>query len=216
MSYFRELPNLLIQSPFKERNSSNEYILVKNIFRRMKLRDDLQNVLTLFDKYNIRDGFRPEQVAEEIYGSVEYDFVVLISSGIINVRHEWPISDREVYKYAEDKYGVHLNAIRHYVTTEVKDADGRLILPKGKVVDQGFTIPKPGDPTATLNPTGGVTNFEYETELNNQRRGIYLLRPSYLGIFLEDFRRTMRYQKSSQFVNRNTIRVENTRNTSPQ
>ena len=88
MSYFRELPNLFIQSPFKERNSSNEYVLVKNIFRRMKLRDDLQNVLTLFDKYNIRDGFRPEQVAEEVYGSVEYDFVVLISSGIINVRHE--------------------------------------------------------------------------------------------------------------------------------
>ena len=216
MSYFRELPNLFIQSPFKERNSSDEYVLVKNIFRRMKLRDDLQNVLTLFDKYNIRDGFRPEQVAEEVYGSVEYDFVVLISSGIINVRHEWPISDREVYKYAEDKYGVHLNAIRNYVTTEVKDADGRLILPKGKVVDQGFTIPKPGDPTVTINPTAGVTNFEYETELNNQRRGIYLLKPSYLGLFLEDFRRTMKYQKSSQFVSRNTIRVENTRNTSPQ
>ena len=216
MSYFRELPNLLIQSPFKERNSSREYILVKNIFRRMKLRDDLQNVLTLFDKYNIRDGFRPEQVAEEVYGSTEYDYVVLISSGIINVRHEWPISDREVYRYAEDKYGVHLNTIRHYVTTEVKDADGRLILPKGKVVDQGFTIPKPGDPTVTINPTAGVTNFEYETELNNQRRGIYLLKPSYLGLFLEDFRRTMKYQKSSQFVSRNTIRVENTRNTSPQ
>ena len=200
MSYFRELPNLFIQSPFKERNSSNEYILVKNIFRRMKLRDDLQNVLTLFEKYNIRDGFRPEQVAEEVYGSVEYDFVVLISSGIINVRHEWPISDRELYKYAEDKYGVHLNAIRHYVTTEVKDADGRLILPKGKVVDQGFTIPDPNSPLQDLDPTVAVTNWLVETRKNNKKRAIQVLRPQYVNQLIDDANDILAYQESSQFT----------------
>ena len=109
-----------------------------------------------------------------------------------------------------------MNAIRHYETTEVKDADGRLILPKGKIVDQGFTIPKPNDPTATINPTGGVTNYEYETRINDKKRGIYVLKPSYLGMYVEDMRRIMQYERSSQFVDRKTVITENTRNTSPQ
>ena len=216
MSYFRELPDILYQSPFKERNSSTEYIRIKNLFRRVKLRDDLKDVFTLFDQYQIRDGDRPEQVAKELYNSVEFDWVVIIGAGITNLRNDWPISDKDLYKYAENKYGVHLNAIRHYETIEVKDAEGRLILPKGKIVDQSFTIPKPNDPTATINPTGGVTNYEYETRINDKKRGIYVLKPSYLGMYVEDMRRIMQYERSSQFVDRKTVITENTRNTSPQ
>ena len=216
MSYFRELPDILYQSPFKERNSSTEYIRIKNLFRRVKLRDDLKDAFTLFDQYQIRDGDRPEQVAKELYNSVEFDWVVITGAGITNLRNDWPISDKDLYKYAENKYGVHLNAIRHYETTEVKDANGRLILPKGKIVDQGFTIPKPNDPTATINPTGGVTNYEYETRINDKKRGIYVLKPSYLGMYVEDMRRIMQYERSSQFVDRKTVITENTRNTSPQ
>ena len=50
MSYFRELPNLQYQSFLSDRKTSNDYLLVKNLFRRVKLRDDLQNVFTIFDK----------------------------------------------------------------------------------------------------------------------------------------------------------------------
>ena len=71
MSYFRELPNLEYQSFLSDRKSVDDYLLVKNIFRRVKLRDDLQNIFTLFNKYQIPDGSRPELVAEELYGSVQ-------------------------------------------------------------------------------------------------------------------------------------------------
>ena len=63
MSYFRELPNIFYQSQSKYRNSSNDYVLIKNIFRRTKLRDDLQNVVTLFNKYQIAPGERPDTIA---------------------------------------------------------------------------------------------------------------------------------------------------------
>ena len=36
--------------------------------------------------------------------------------------------------------GTKLNDVRFYETTEVKDSSGRLILPKGKIVDQNFKI----------------------------------------------------------------------------
>ena len=216
MSYFRELPDLFYQSPLKTRNSSTEYVRVKNLFRRVKLRDDLQNVFTLFNKYQIKQGERPETVAERLYGDVTYDWVVLLTAGIVNVRDQWPLSDYELYRYAENKYGSDLNSIRFYETTEVKDSSGRLILPKGKVVDSNFSIPNPSTPTANLNPVGGVTNYEYEVRLNDEKRQVYLLKPDYLQLYLNDMRRIMRYEKSSQYINKKLAATENTRNTSPE
>ena len=215
MTYFRELPNLNYQSTSSDRSSSEDYVVVKNIFRRAKLRDDLKYVFTSLVDYYIGDGIRPDQVADNIYGDPELDWVVLTSANIINVRDEWPLDSGEMYNYALNKYGNDLNQIRHYETTEVKDSSGRLILPKGKVVDSGFTIPDPSSSTATLNPVAGVTNYEYESKLNDEKRSIYIISPDYLQVFLNDMKDIMRYTDSSQFVDVDLIQTENTRNTDP-
>lgn len=215
MSYFRELPDIEYQSPFVDSNSSQNYVRAKNLFRRVKLRDDLKNVFTLFNKYEIPEGARPDTVAEEIYGRADYDWVVLLTADIVNVRDEWPISNRDLYRYAENIYGSQLNAVHHYETTEVKDSNGRLILPAGKIVDSNFTIPKPDDYTATLNPVIGISNYQYETTKNEEKSTIYLLRPDYLQQYLNDMRTIMYYEKSSQYVNKKLIRTENTRITMP-
>jgi hypothetical protein len=215
MSYFRELPNLEYQSFLSSRKGSDDYLLVKNIFRRVKLRDDLQNVFTIFNKYEIQEGARPDTVAEELYGSSQYDWVVLIGANIINVRNEWPLSDRDIYRYSEQLYGNDLNAVHHYETIEVKDSRGRLILPAGKIVDSFFTIPNPNIPVQTLNPVVGISNYEYEVRKNNKKRDIYVLKPSYLQQVINDTRKAMTYDRSSQYVNDKLIRTENTRVTMP-
>jgi len=215
MSYFREIPNLEYQSFLSTRKSSDDYLLVKNIFRRVKLRDDLQNVFTIFNKYQIQDGARPDTVAQEIYGSSQYDWVVLVGANIINVRNEWPLSDRDIYRYSEQLYGNDLNEIHHYETTEVKDSNGRLILPKGKVVDSNFTIPKPNFPTQTINPVTGISNYEYEVIKNDKKRSIYILKPSYLQQAINDIKKAMTYDRSSQYVNDKLIKTQNTRVSNP-
>jgi len=216
MTYFRELPDLEYLSPIPGKNSSLDYVRVKNLFRRVKLRDDLQNVFTLFNKYEIPDGARPDTVAEELYGSSEYDWVVLLSSGIINVRDQWPLSDRDIYRFSENKYGIAgLTEIKFYETTEVKDSQGRLILPRGKVVDSNFTIPNPSNSLITLNPVAGITNYEYEVIENNKKRSIYLLKSGYLQQYVNDLRKVMYYEKSSQYVNKKLIRTENVNIKSP-
>jgi hypothetical protein len=215
MSYFRELPNLEYQSFLSSRKGSDDYLLVKNIFRRVKLRDDLQNVFTIFNKYEIQEGARPDTVAEELYGSSQYDWVVLIGANIINVRNEWPLSNGDIYRYSEQLYGNDLNAVHHYETIEVKDSRGRLILPAGKIVDSFFTIPNPNIPVQTLNPVVGISNYEYEVRKNNKKRDIYVLKPSYLQQVINDTRKAMTYDKSSQYVNDKLIRTENTRVTMP-
>ena len=215
MGYFRELPNLRYPSFLPEKTSSLDYIEVKNIFRRVKLRDDLQINFTVFEKYEIPMGSRPDTVAEELYGSDQLDWVVLTVAGILNVRNEWPLNERDIYNYSLDKYGESLNSVKFFETTEVKDTNGRMILPKGKVVDSNFTIPKPGEPTATLNPVVGISNYEYETRLNDEKRSIFVLREEYLQQFLNDMRELMTYDESSEFIDERTAQTENTNITLP-
>jgi len=214
MGYFRELPELDYQSFLSDSNSSSNYLRVKNLFRRCKLRDDLQNVFTLFNKYEIVEGARPDTVAEELYGDAELDWVVLMTAGIINVRNEWPLSDRQIYNYSLELYGTQLNDVHHYETREVKDTNGRLILPKGKVVDSTFRIPNPDFYIETISPINGISNYEYEVRKNDAKRSIFLLKESYLQQFLNDMREEMIYSRSSEYVNENLVRTENTRITS--
>lgn len=217
MSYFRELPNIDYQSPLQSKISSLEYVRVKNLFRRVKLRDDLQNVFTLFNRYQIKEGERPDTVAENLYGSADLDWVVMLTAGILNVRNDWPLSDRDIYYFTEEKYGPQkVNEVKFYETTEVKDSKGRLILPEGKIVSSDFTIPNPDDPYASrLNPVVGISNYEYEVRKNNEKRNIYVLKPEYLQQYLNDMREIMYYDESSQYVDERLIKTENTRNTSP-
>ena len=87
MSYFRELPNIAYQSPLSHKISSKDYIIIKNIFRRTKLADYLKDAVTIFQKFVIGDGDRPDTVAEALYGDAELDYVVVLVAGIININH---------------------------------------------------------------------------------------------------------------------------------
>ena len=220
MGYFRELPDVEYQSFLSDAISSQDYLKVKNLFRRNKLRDDLQNVFTLFNKYEIVEGARPDTVAEEFYGKADLDWVVLMTAGIINVRDEWPLSNYQLYKYAENKYGIeNLSDINYYETKEVKDSNGRLILPEGKDVNEDFTL-NYSDNGNKVSVSGisvrrGVSNWEYETIKNNKKSSIYLLKQGYLQQFLNDMREIMTYGLSSEYVNESLIRTENTKVTIP-
>jgi len=213
MSYFRELPNFQYQSPFIDSLSSSEYVTVKNIFRRVKLRDDLQNVFTVFDKFVIKEGARPDTVAEEVYGKSDLDWVVLISAGIVNVRNEWPLSSRDLYNYVVEKYGLdEKDFVHHYETKEVKDSQGRLIMPKGNRVDADFSLTYYDNGSyVTKSEVSGITNYEYEVQENVKKSTIFILRRFYLQQVLNDIKKEMNYKRSSQFVNNKLIKTPNTR-----
>ena len=212
MSYFKELPNLEYPSFLSDKNSSLDYIEVKNIFRRIKLRDDLKSSFTLFDKYEIPMGYNPDMVADEVYGSAELDWVVLITAGIINVRNEWPLSDSDIYDFALDKYGGNINGTRFYETKEVKNSEGRIILPKGKVVDSDFVFTYYDNGRQSVSGTTvrtGISNYEYEVRINEDKKDIHLLKLGHLQQFLNDMRDIMVYDQSPQYVSETTVRTEN-------
>jgi len=219
MTYFRELPNIEYENFLSDSVGSSDYLLMKNIFVRGKLRDDLQNVFTIFNKYLIEDGERPDEVALKLYGDPGLDWVVRTVGEITNMPNDWPLSTQQLYDFCLEKYGSveGLNGIMYYQTTEVKDAQNRIILPAGLTVDKDFTIPDPivGNQDKFLNPTEFVTNYAYETNLNESKRELYVLKKGYIGQFLSDMRDLTTYGFNSEFVNPKTLRAANVRVISP-
>ncbi|NBW58274.1 hypothetical protein EBR43_10950 [bacterium] len=216
MTYFREVSDLLYQSQQPNRNSSYDYVRVKNLFRRAKIRDDFFQNAAAFTKYKIIGEERPEQIAQKLYGSSTYDWIVLIANNIINIRTEWPLSDSEFSDYLERKYTqTELLEPHHYETTAVIDSKGKLIIPSGKVVDSNFSITYYDGLSVTKNPVKMISVYEYEIEQNDKKRNIYVLRNRYLQTAIDDMKRIMSYGFSSQYVNDSTKKGENLRVLSP-
>ena len=170
----------------------------------MKLVDEVYNEVTNFDRYIIPDGVRPDQVVLEYYKDEQLDYVILITNNIINLRDEWPLGGEDFYNFIYRKYGQNnIQNIHHYETTELKDTNDKLVVPAGKLVDSNFTIYLNG---VSVNPVKSVSNLAYEFEENNKKTEIYLLKPQFLGLFINDLRTAYKYTVSSQRRNAKTKR----------
>ena len=234
MGYFRELPNILYQSPLLHKNSSTDYIGIKNLFRRAKLYDYLSENVSIFNKFVIGDGDRPDTIAESLYNDSSLDYVVVLVAGITNINHEWPLQDFQVYDYALQKYGTESKMFEnhHYETFEIKDDKGRQILPPDLIVDKDFKmdgsalrfnstytlISEAGNTqlddkneytVSTDNIARAVSNFEHEISENEKKREINVLRNGYLSIFINDLREVVRYDRSSGYISNNIAIKEN-------
>lgn len=155
MGYFKELPNIQVINRTKNDISIDETVIIKNLFKRAKIRDDVIDIVTAFEYYQVTENETPNQVAEKIYGDPELDWVILTTNNIINVQDEWPITSNSFNNYLLDKYGSEekLLEIHHYETIELLDSFGRVVLPEGLLVDEtfykapefkNFTTPPPG------------------------------------------------------------------------
>ena len=241
MGYFRELPDIAYQSPLLHKNSSTDFVVIKNIFRRSKLFDYLKDNVTLFNKFVIGDGDRPDTIAESLYGDASLDYVIVLVAGITNINNEWPLQDYEVYEIALDKYGSEekLTDIHHYETFEIKDDRGRQILPPNLIVDKEFkiygSVGQAGSVTYNLISQAGntqlddkdeytvttdniaraVTNLENEFTENEKKREINILKSPYLQLFINDLRDVVKYDKSSSYISSSLAATENTELVNP-
>ena len=87
MAYFQELPNISYSSLLPSNNKIEDRIIVKNIFKRSKLRSDIDQAITAFNYYYVEQGMRPDMVAKSLYDDSELDWVVLSTNNITNIRN---------------------------------------------------------------------------------------------------------------------------------
>jgi len=217
MNYFDLFPNVQLPSFSDKRNSSNDFIVLKNLFKRAKIRDDLFGNVTAFSKYTVEGDDRPDNVAHKIYENESLDWVVLLSNNIINVRDEWPMGQRDFQRYLDNKYDpTQLSQVHHYETKEIRGVGGNIILQAGLVVDADYTYSYTTNGVRRdVNDVISVSYLDFEIKKNDEKRTINLLRSEYVGTIIDDMRQIMTYTDSSQFVNRKLKKADNLRIISP-
>jgi hypothetical protein len=206
-SYFQRVPDFNYVSRLPD-SKIGDYIRVKNLFKKGKLREDIFQNVAFFEKYKIVGDDRPDNVAFEIYNDSSLDWVVLLSNNVLNVQSEWPLPQTDFDRFVLDKYGDYntlYNSIHHYETEEVKNTQGVTIVPAGLQVDSSYSVSYYDFFTDQQITTGNisvpVTNYEYEEKVENDKRNIFLLKPRFLNIVFDDMEELMQYKKgSSQFV----------------
>ena len=106
-SYFRQIPNFEYVNRNKGTTDISDYISVKNLFKRGKLRSDIFGNVNYFTKYKIIGDERPDNIANQEYGDSKLDWVILLSNNIINLQTEWPLPQSSLDEVLLEKYGTY-------------------------------------------------------------------------------------------------------------
>jgi hypothetical protein len=168
--YFDNFPKILYDFDI---NGKTEFKLVRDISQNVRVRKEVLANVTLYDEYDIRDGETPEIIAEKVYGSPMYQWVVMLCNEKYNYVDDFPLPAYELEKHIYNKYGSieEVNAPHHFVD------------PNGNIVDE-FAI----DVYENAVITTPVSNHDYEVSLNESKRRIKLISPSLLNTILKNFK----------------------------
>lgn len=217
-SYFSFIPEFDYASRLPDAKTISDSIPVKNLFRRGKLREDILQNLNYFTKYKIIGDDRPDNVANELYGNPYLDWIILLSNNMMNVETEWPMTQESFENYLLKKYTTDENiyAAHHYETQEIKNGAGKVILAKGFEVPKDFTMTYHDENTGTeviaTNITDEISNYTYEERRENDKRNIFCLKGSYVGLVMNDMENIMQYKPgSTQYVNSKLIKGQKIR-----
>ncbi len=234
-NYFKRIPNIDYVSRLPNAKIG-DYMKVKNLFKRGVLRDDIFQDLAVFTKYEISGDDRPDNVAFDFYGDSSLDWLVLLCNNIINIQSEWPMSQQSfdnylLKKYTQsgdsdtDTYDRIYNGVHHYETKQIKNSNDVEILAEGLTASPEYTLTyydwlvsgyvtlsKADDEIYNTSLLTQITNYQYEEKIENDKRNIFLLKPLYVSLVIDDLTDMMKYKKgSTEFISKSLKKAENIR-----
>ena len=166
--YFSQFPTIPYDS-----KGTGEFKDVKNLLRRVGIRQKVKSNSMLFDTYDIKNGETPESIAFKLYGDEELHWVVMLINNITDRFHDWPMSEAQFLNFINEKYS-NPDAIHHY---EIEQESG----------DTSIKI-NIGTSNADYSSATAITNYEHEQEQQDVKRKIRLLDPSFIDDFVDEFK----------------------------
>jgi len=171
MSYFSQFPLMAYDMA-----GNQQYKLLPNILKRVKLRSGIRSGAFLFDNYDVKDGEKPEDVAFKWFGDAQLHWVILMTNNITDRYYQWPLTQVQFQEHLKDKYGAgNEDAVHHY---EIAQSSGPT-----SSRDYSHMVECNSDED---NPTI-VSNRDYEQRKQDEFRQIRLLNKKFLDTFVDEF-----------------------------
>lgn len=205
MAYFSQFPNVYAGEGIGD-NESFKYRLVKNLFRRVKVREDLEEYGSLFESYTIKTGESPSQLAYRVYGDAHLDWVILLINNIIDMYEQWPKIDSELSQYVNTIYS-DPDAVHHYETNKITIGEGVdevEYVKQGTIVNSSYRVVMPdGTTKSEAESIYPVTNYEHEVYENEKKRQILMPNTTMINKVTEEFENLIGYESHVELDNSN-------------
>jgi len=209
--FFDSTPNFLYPDFFE----AGKFKLSKNLFRKVRARDSINSIFSSSTKYTVKSGQTPDEIAYDLLGDSSHYWTILLINNITDTQTQWPFDDYELDKIIEDRYGNLADKIRHWETKEVKDSYDNIVLDSGIIIEvfsnttaQNASSYTPtwswtyaysrSDSAVTERTLTGsdlypTTNREYEHQLNDLKREIWIPQPSSISMMESEIEELLEY-----------------------
>ena len=170
--YFNRFPTI----PYDSVGNGN-FKYVTNLLRRVAMRTKVKSNVLLFDTYDVKSGETPEEIADKLYDDPELHWVVLMVNDVTDRYHQWPLNENQFLAHINDKYD-NVDAVHHYEISQTSgDTTIKIDIGTDNTDHSGATL---------------ITNYEHEIALEDQKRKIRLLDPTYIEQFVEEYEEMMK------------------------
>lgn len=212
MLFFDKFPVLAYDIAGKKLSN---YQISTNIFFRIRILREILGNISAYYEYLVSDSDTPEILADKIYGNPEAHWVILMANDIIDAQYDWPLNYKNFNNYIINKYGSIANAktqIHHYekVVTREEQLTGivtesRFTVNFDKLTNNTPTVPydyyenlpetqevntynlENGRTVTEIIRREAITYYDYESQLNDNKRSIKIIKPEYYGQILKEF-----------------------------
>ncbi len=116
-SFFKFFPTLLYSNT-----------VATNVIAKIRFEESVTKNLAVFLPYEVQEGQRPDQIAENYYNDPTYDWVIYLSNNITDPYHQWPKPFDVFEKFIAAKFGSIANAQQQIAYYRVNyESDDRVI-----------------------------------------------------------------------------------------
>jgi len=195
--YFNYFPKTLYTS------DTETGVVVTNIIARFAFEKSYRENSAVYYEYDIQDSDTPEIIAHKMYGNSERHWIVLMMNEIVDPQYDWPLDQRTVISYINDKYTANASAGQtgiswaqqnthsyYKIETRTTDSTGNKIEKKLQI--DSNTYANLIETTTNLNLQDGnaitvkvgketKSYYDYEIELNESKRTIKLIKPEFVS-----------------------------------
>jgi len=195
-------------------DDTNNVDVVTSIVSRFSFENSFRDNTSVYYEYNIQDSDTPEIIASKFYGDSEKHWVVLMLNQIIDPQFDWPLDQRTIISFINEKYSANASVgqsgitwaqgnIHSYYKVETRTTNSTNTELQTKLQVDANTYANVAATTTNLLLDDGnsititvsketKSYYDYEVEQNETKRTIKLLKPEFVSPIEDELRAVFR------------------------